>query len=80
MSATHCPFDGDVCQKKQLRFNAWQKAIIQNNGIAFQINPDMFADCAIDSAEEREKLCERYQRYLFIVKNTQNNLAQEHLK
>ena len=68
MSAIHCPFDGDLCQKKQLRFNAWQKAIIQTEGMVFQLNPDMFADCAIDSVEEREKICERYKRYLFSIR------------
>ena len=70
MSATHCPFDGDLCQKKQLRFDAWQKAIIQTNSVVFKLNPDMFSDCAIDSTEEREKVCERYKRYLFIIQKT----------
>jgi len=70
MSATHCPFDGDLCEKKQRHFDAWQKVIVQSNSMVFQLNPDMFADCVIDSEEEREKVCDRYRRYLFIVKKT----------
>lgn len=70
MSATCCPFDGDLCEKKQRRFDAWQKVIVQNDSMVFQLNPDMFADCVIDSAEEREKVCDRYKRYLFIIQKT----------
>ncbi|MBR4507221.1 MAG: hypothetical protein IKP24_01670 [Alphaproteobacteria bacterium] len=69
MSATNCPYDGDFCQKKDAKFNAWQKVVIQSDGMVFKINPDMFAGCAIDSEEERKKICDRYQRYLFITNN-----------
>lgn len=75
MSVTHCPFDGDPCQKKQQRFDAWQKVIIQNDSMVFKLNPDMFADCAINSAEEREQACERYKRYLFIIGNTNKEIT-----
>lgn len=76
MSAVNCPFDGDFCRSKQLRFDAWQRAISQNNGIPFQINPDMFENCPIESEEERKKICERYQRYLFVLGNTQKQHEQ----
>ena len=76
MSAINCPFDGDFCQRKQHRFNAWQKVIIQNDSMVFQLNPDMFADCAISSVEEREKICERYKRYLFVIRNTNKEQTQ----
>lgn len=73
MSATNCPYDGDFCQKKEIRFNTWQKVIIQNNNMAFQINPDLFANCTIDDDKERKKICERYQRYLFITNNVKGS-------
>ena len=73
MSVTNCPFDGDFCQKKQLRFDSWQKVIIQNDGMVFQINPNMFADCPIETESDRKQICERYQRYLFVVRNAKVN-------
>ena len=73
MSINTCPYDGNRCQKMESRFNAWQKFVLQTEGIVFQINPDMFAGCAIDSEEERKKTCERYQRYLFITNNVKGN-------
>lgn len=76
MSVINCPFDGDFCQQKQSRFDSWQRVIIQTDGMAFQINPDMFADCPIESEEERKKNCTRYQRYLFILSKTLNGHEQ----
>lgn len=73
MSINTCPYDGNRCQKMESRFYAWQKVVLQTEGIVFQINPDMFAGCAIDSEEERKKTCERYQRYLFITNNVKGN-------
>ena len=73
MSVNTCPYDGNRCQKKESRFYAWQKVVLQTESIVFQINPDMFAGCAIDSEEERKKACERYQRYLFITNNVKRN-------
>ena len=72
MSAINCPFDGDFCQKKDVRFHTWQKTILQTDGVVFQINPDMFADCTIEDEKEREKNCTRYQRYLFFENNIKN--------
>ena len=71
MSATHCPYDGDFCQKKQLHFEAWQKAVLQSGGLVFQLNPEMFSGCSIEQSSERENICDRYRRYLFII-NKQN--------
>ncbi len=74
MSAINCHFDGDCCAKKQARFNAWQKVVLQSNGI-IQIHPDALSECPIVDENERKNACDRYRRYLFIIE--QANLANE---
>ncbi len=71
MSDTTCPFDGDFCQKKQERFDEWKRFVFnpQNAHLTFTTNKDMFSNCPIKHETERKETCERYRRYLFIVKN-----------
>ena len=75
MSNTNCHFDGDRCAKKQARFDAWQRVVLQTDGIVFQINPGMFSECPIENDNERQTACERYRRYLFVIE--QANSANE---
>lgn len=71
MSDTTCPFDGDFCQKKQDRLNDFHRLFLHNPNldVKFRSTADMFWDCPVKHPKEREDICERYRRYLFIVKN-----------
>jgi len=75
MSAVNCPYDGNFCQKKQMHFDAWQKITVQTDGMAFQLNPDMFAGCPVANPQELANSCDRYRRSLLVIKNTEQSLA-----
>ncbi|MBR5625851.1 MAG: hypothetical protein IKW67_03675 [Alphaproteobacteria bacterium] len=61
-----CPYDGDFCQKKDDRFQAWREAVeyAAKNQInqTFFTSQDMFAKCPLEHMAD----CERYLRYCYI--------------
>ena len=77
MSINLCPYDGNFCQKMEARFDAWQKVILQSEGIVVRMNPDVFAHCPEERAQDRIKNCERYYGYLIAMRNTVNTIRQE---
>ncbi len=69
MSINTCPYDGNHCQKMESRFDAWQKVVLQNDGVIFPIKPDVFSDCPISNTQERRDICERFSGCLTAVNN-----------
>ena len=70
MSIDICPYDGNHCQKMESRFNAWQKFVLQTEGVVFPVKSDAFSDCPISNIQNRKNVCERFRGCLVAISNT----------
>lgn len=72
MSNINCPYDGNFCRKMSVRFEHWQKIVLQDNGLFFPMDPCAFSTCPVI---DQPNTCERY-RTVSNAENIKQELAQ----